>query len=160
MNTERNKIIETDTEIIIEGNLELTEDFKTNKSLIVKGNIFGKGKVRYNINVSGNLNCWNLNCWNLNCGDLNCNDLNCGDLNCWDVNCRNLNCRDLNCRNLNCGDLNCRDLKCWNLICEDLTFYAVAVAYYSFKCKSWKAKQGNFIIKCLNREIQVEDKNV
>jgi hypothetical protein len=48
-------MVENKTEIIIEGNLELTEDFKTDKNLIVKGNIFGKDGNKWNINV------WNIN---------------------------------------------------------------------------------------------------
>ena len=68
-----------------------------------------------------------------------------GDLDCWDLNCWNLNCHDLNCLDLNCRDLNCRDLD----------FYAVAIAYSSFKCKSYKARRDEFIIKCLDREVEV-----
>ena len=65
---------------------------------------------------------------------------------------------NLNCWNLNCGDLNCEDLNCWNLNCKDLNFYAVAVAYNSFKCKSWKARRNNYIIKCLDGEIGTSNK--
>jgi hypothetical protein len=42
MKRKKIKRTETDKEIIIEGNLELTGDFKTEKNLIVKGNILGK----------------------------------------------------------------------------------------------------------------------
>ena len=47
--TNLTKITGTDTEYIVKGNLELTEDFKTDKNLIVKGNILGKDKERYNL---------------------------------------------------------------------------------------------------------------
>jgi len=62
---------------------------------------------------------------------------------------------DLNCLNLNCSNLDCR-----NLNCRNLDFYAVAIAYNSFKCKSWKARRKNHIIKCLDGEIKLkgEDK--
>ena len=59
--------------------------------------------------------------------------------------------------NLDCGDLNCGDLNCWDLDCGNLNFYAIAIAYKSFKCKSWKAKRDNFIIKCLDGEIEIKD---
>ena len=68
----------------------------------------------------------------------------------------NLKCLDLNCWNLKCLDLNCRDLNCWNLDCLDLSFCAVAIAYYSFKCKSWKARRNNYVIKCLDGEIEIK----
>ena len=47
--TNLTKITETDTEYIVKGNLKLIKDFKTNKNLIVKGNILGDDKERYNL---------------------------------------------------------------------------------------------------------------
>ena len=127
---------------IIEGDLIMTEDMTFDDDLKVNGNIYGKDGIKYDLNC-GNLNCLNLNCENLTCLDLNCENLNCWDLNCWDLTCFDLTCRDLNCGNLNC----------W-----DLTFYAVAIAYKSFKCKTWKARRQNYIIKCLDGEIKGEQK--
>ena len=62
--------------------------------------------------------------------------------------------------NLNCRDLDCRNLDCRNLDCWDLEFYAIAIAYNSFKCKSWKARRDNYIIKCLDGEIEIKGKKV
>jgi len=119
---------------IINGNLIMKEDMIFNGDLKVEGNILGKNGNIFNLIVNGDLDCGNLTCKNLNCGDLNCRDLDC-----WNLNCRNLNCRDLICMNLNCNDLN---------------FYAIAIAYNSFKCKSWKARRKKFIIKCLDSKIK------
>ena len=63
------------------------------------------------------------------------------------------------------GDVVCKggswNLTCGNLDCENLIFSDIAVAYFSFKCKSWKARRDNFIIKCLDGEIEIkEDKKV
>ena len=111
----------------IKGNLELKKDTIFNESINVEGNIFGN----FSLKVEGDLNCLDLNCKDLNCLNLNCLDLNCWDLNCWDLNCLNLNCKDLN-------------------------FYAVAIAYHSFTCKSWNAGRDKYIIKCIDGEIAVE----
>ena len=67
----------------------------------------------------------------------------------------NLNCLDLNCKDLDCLDLNCWDLDCW-----DLSFYAIAIAYNSFKCKSFKAIRENHIIKCLDGKVIVNGKEL
>jgi hypothetical protein len=128
---------------IIKGDLVLKENTTFDEDLTVEGNIRCEGGL-WNL-ICGDLNCWNLNCW-----DLDCRNLTCGDLNC-----RNLNCRDLNCWDLNCWNLNCWNLNCWNLICWDLNFYAFAIAYSSFKCKSWKARRDNYVIKCLDGEIEI-----
>ena len=137
----------------IKGNLILEKDTIFNESLTVEGNILGKGGVRYNLTVKGNLDCFDLDCFDLDCEDLNCWNLNCFDLDCWNLNCEDLNCEDLNCRNLNCFDLDCGDLNCW-----DLSFCAIAITYNSFKCKSWKSGRNNYIIKCLDGDIEIRDK--
>jgi len=131
---------------IIKGDLILKENTTINNDLKVEGNIRCEGGI-------WNLDCRDLNCWDLDCGDLTCLDLNCRNLTCLDLNCKDLTCWDLTCRNLNCKDLTCWDLDCWNL-----DFYAVAIAYTSFKCKSWKAGRDNYIIKCLDGSIEIKDK--
>jgi hypothetical protein len=67
---------------IIKGNLIMKEDMTFEEDLKVKGNIFGKDGIRFNLIIKGDLNCLDLNCENLNCLDLNCGNLNCLDLNC------------------------------------------------------------------------------
>ena len=50
--------------------------------------------------------------------------------------------------------LECNNLKCWDLKCYDLNYYAFAIAYNSFKCKSAKARRENGFHKCLDSEIE------
>jgi hypothetical protein len=109
---------------------------------VIKGDLVLKEDTIINddLKVEGNIRC-----------DGGLFNLKCGNLNCW-----NLNCLDLTCRNLNCGNLNCGNLNCGNLNCLDLNFYAFAIAYYSFKCKSWESRRANFIIKCLDGEIEIK----
>ena len=66
----------------------------------------------------------------------------------------NLECRDLRCWNLRCNDLNCSDLRCRDLVCNDLSYYAFAIAYNSFRCKTAKARRENGFHKCLDSEIE------
>ena len=110
---------------------------------IIKGDLVLKEHTTINddLKVEGNIRCEGGN-WNLDCLNLKCGNLDCRNLDCWD---------------LNCGNLNCGNLMCGNLNCENLHFYAAAVAYKSFKCKSWKARRNNFIIKCLDGEIEIKD---
>ena len=110
---------------------------------VIKGDLILKENTTINddLKVEGDIRCeggdWNLNCENLDCG--------------------NLNCENLICENLICENLNCWNLICENLICENLNFYAVAITYKSFKCKSWKAKRKNYVIKCLDGKIKIKD---
>ena len=87
-------------------------------------------KIECNININASIICWNLDCMDLDCRDLNCMDLDC---------------RELNCRDLNCGNLDCRDL----------SYYAIAVAYYKFKCKSVVGRRINSKHFCLDSEVKI-----
>jgi hypothetical protein len=94
------------------------------------------------LTVEGDIRCegryWDLK---VN-GNIDCGDITCGDINCRDIDCLNIDCWNIDCWNINCGDLN---------------FYAFAIAYKSFKCKSWKARRDNYVIKCLDGKIEIKD---
>ena len=124
--------------ITIKGNLILEKDTTYEDSLKVEGCILGKDGERFNLTIKGNLNCL----------DLTCRNLTCWDLTCWDLTCEDLTCRDLNCGNFTC----------WNLTCGDLNFYAFAITYSSFECKTWKARRDNYFIKSLDGKIIGEEK--
>ena len=70
------------------------------------------------------------------------------------LKCRDLKCRDLKCWDLKCWDLKCNDLKCNDLKCNDLSYYAFAIAYKTFRCKTAKARRENGFHKCLDSEIE------
>ena len=124
----------------------MKENFELNDDLKVEGNIICEDGV-----------------WNINCGNIDCRNINCGNLNCWNIHCWNINCWNINCGSIDCGSIDCRSIDCWNINCEninceDINFYAFAIAYNSFKCKSFKARRSNSIIKCLDGEIEIKEK--
>jgi len=102
---------------------------------------------------SHDINCNNLDCWNIYCRDINCRDIKSDKINCRDINCCDIKSDNINCNNLDCCDINCWDIKCNNLDCNNLSFYTSCVAYNSLKCKSAKGRRKNFILKCLDEEI-------
>ncbi len=71
-----------------------------------------------------------------------------------DLKCRDLKCNDLECNDLECNNLKCNNLKCWDLKCNNLSYYAFAIAYSSFRCKTAKARRENGFHKCLDSEIE------
>jgi len=101
------------------------------------------------ININLDLEGYSLECWDLECRDLECNYLKCNDLECY-----NLKCWDLKCNDLECRDLVCHYLECYNLECSNLSYYAFAIAYSSFRCKTAKARRENGFHKCLDSEIE------
>lgn len=53
-------------------------------------------------------------------------------------------------------NIDCENINCWDIDCNDLTFYAFAIAYYSFRCKSWKARRKSGFAKCLDSDIVIK----
>ena len=87
----RLKMTETETEIIIDGDLILEKDFETEKNLKVRGRILGKDGNRWNINA------WDINARNINARNINAWDINAWDINAWDINARNIDAQDIIC---------------------------------------------------------------
>tara|TARA_R100000750_G_scaffold6047_2_gene4706 strand:+ start:364 stop:858 length:495 start_codon:yes stop_codon:yes gene_type:complete len=106
------------------------------------------------ININLNLKWMDLKGYNLECRDLRCWNLRCNDLNCSDLRCNDLVCNELRCLDLVCNDLRCWNLRCRDLVCNDLSYYAFAIAYNSFRCKTAKARRENGFHKCLDSEIE------
>jgi hypothetical protein len=93
------------------------------------------------LKVEGNIRCEGGR-WNIKAGNIDAGNIDAGDINAWNIDARDINASDINAGNIKAGNIN---------------FYAVAVAYKSFKCKSWKARRGNYVIKCLDGEIEIKD---
>jgi hypothetical protein len=74
------KQTETEDTITIEGDLILTEDYKINKNLVVRGDIKGY----YNINAlnidTRNIDARNINAWDINAGNINAWDIDAGNI--------------------------------------------------------------------------------
>ena len=118
---------ETEEAIIYEGDLILTEDFKTEKKLIVKGNILGKDGKRYNINAwdinAWDINAWDINAWDINARNISARNIDAGDIDArnidaWDINAGDIDVGNINARDINAGNINARDIDAMDIICE------------------------------------------
>jgi len=123
----------------INRNWIMEKDEVIDDDLIVKGSISGKDGQRFNLRVNGDINARNINVRNINARDINARN----------INARDINARDINARDITAGNIDAWDINAWNL-----SFWAIAIAYNSFKCKTWKAKRDNFVIKCLGGEVR------
>ena len=120
---------ETEEAIIYEGDLILTEDFKTEKKLIVKGNILGKDGKRYNINAwdinAWDINAWDINAWDINARNISARNIDAGDIdarniNAWDINAWDINARDIDAWDMHAGDINAWDINAWDINAGDI----------------------------------------
>ena len=132
----------------INGDWIMEKDEVIDGDLIVTGNISGKDGSRFNLRVEGNITAYNIVAGNINARNIDA----------WNINAGNIDALGINARDINAGDINARDIDALNMDIRDLIFWAVAIAYKSFKCKTWKARRDNFVIKCLDGEVQGEKK--
>jgi hypothetical protein len=114
----------------------LKENFYLEDDLTVEGNIRCEGRY-WDLKVNGNIDCWNIDCGKITCG--------------------NIDCMNITCENIDCKNIDCLNIKCLNINCNELIFYAFVIAFKSFKCKSWKARRDNYVIKCLDGKIEIKD---
>ena len=112
MNKTNTIVEETETTITINGNLELTEDYKTKKHLVVRGNISGKDGKKWNINAR------NINARNINARDIDAWNINAGDINAWNINAGGIDARNINARNIDAGGIDAGGIDARNIICE------------------------------------------
>ena len=71
-------------------------------------------------------------------------NINAHDINAWDITAWDITARDINAMDINTMDINAKNIEYW----------AVCIAYRSFKCKSVKGRRENSIHKCLDQEIE------
>ena len=102
-------------------------------------------KISARIEIVGDIDARNIDARNIRA--LNINALN---INAW-----NINALDINARNIIAQNINASDIIAQNINASDINFYAVCVAYVSFKCKSWKAQRDNGKAICMDSEIVI-----
>ena len=68
---------------------------------------------------------------------------------------------DIDAWNIEALDIDARDIEAWdikalNIKAGNIEYYAVAFAYYSFRCKSIKGRRHNGKHFCLDKEIDID----
>ena len=82
------------------------------------------------------------------------------DINASDINASDINARDINAWDINASDINARDINAIDINASDITYYAICLAYKTFKCYSIKGRRENAKHICLDNKIIIkEEKN-
>ena len=120
--------------------------------------------IECDINVDGSIYAWNINAWNINAEDINAWDIDAvninavnitaRNINAWDIDAVNINAEDINAVNINAEDINARDINARDINADHISYYAVCIAYKTFKCKSVKGRRKNAVHMCLDGDIE------
>ena len=92
--------------------------------------------INFTLNVDANIDA---SAWNITALSITARDIDA-----WDIDAFDIHARDIGARNIEAKNIDAKDIKYW----------AICIAYQSFKCKSVKGKRENSIHKCLDQEIE------
>ena len=111
--------------------LEKYYDQKTN-TYIFQDNVY----FRINIEIDANIKAWDIKAW---------------DIKAWNINAWNIEACDIK-----AWDIKAWDIKAWDINAGEIKFYAICVAYNTFKCKSLVGIKENAKAICLDSEVFIE----
>ena len=136
----------------------------------------------FNLNVDANIEVWNINAWNIDCLNINADNINAYyikarditasniktyNLNAWHINCLDINAWDIVASDINAGDIvahdiytlsvNANNINAINIKANDISYYAICVAYNNIKCKSITGKRENHKHFVLDGVLEIEE---
>jgi len=124
-------------EMIVDGVLRIDGDVRFAVSVVVKAHII----------VSGDITAWNITARAITARDISANDISAGDITAWNITARDISANDILARNITAG----------NITARDISFFAVAVAYKKFKCKSITGQRENSKFFCLDGDVEIKE---
>ena len=135
----------------IEGDFIMTEDLNIEDDLIVKGNIYGKNGIRYNI-TAGNIDAGNIDAGNITARDITAWNINAKDITAWNITAGNIDAG-----NITALDIDAWDINALNINARDINYFAVCFAYKNINCKSIKGRRVNYKHFVLDGEIKTKE---
>ena len=95
---------------------------------------------------------FNFECpWNINAFNINANNINGLRIKAWNIKSGDINAGHITARNINADDINANKIDAGNI-----SFYAVCVAYTSFKCNSIEGRRKNSKYFCLDSDVEIK----
>lgn len=81
-----------------------------------------------------------------------------GTIRAWDVLCKNIKAEDINALNIRAGNINAWNISALDIKAGDISYHGFCIAYSSIRCTSHTGRRDNHIIKALDGEIIIEEK--
>ena len=118
----------------------------------------------FNVEVDANINACDIKARNINARDINARDINAWNIKAWSINAWNIKAFDINAWSIKACDINASDINAGNIkVCDikaininacDINYYALCVAYRTFKCVTVEGRRENSKHFCLDSEIE------
>lgn len=110
--------------------------------------------IQCDIKVNSNIYARNIYARDVNARNIYAWDVNAKDANAWDVNAKDVNALNIDARNVDARNVDAWNVNALNIDALNILYYAVCIAYETFKCKSVKGRRENSVHMCLDGEIE------
>ena len=95
--------------------------------------------INFPLSICAHIDALNITAWDIRAWDIRAGDITTGDITAWDIR---------------AGDIYAEYIDAGHIDAENISYWAICIAHYSFKCKSVKGRRDNSIHKCLDQEIE------
>ena len=123
------------------------ENFSSERNIIAR-DITARNITVRNIDVMG-INTWNIYAWNINAGDITAFNIDSLNINAW-----NLTALSITAWNINALDINAGYVIAENIDANDISYYAVCVAYQNIVCHEIHGRRRNSVHMALDGTIK------
>ena len=114
------------------------------------GNVHVDDRLIIHCNINAcHIKAWDINACNINACNIKAWDIKVGNIKAWDIKACNINACNINACNINTCNINAGDINA-----GDIVYYALCVAYSSFKCISVSGTRDNSKHFCLDQDIE------
>ena len=145
--------------LVVDEEVKFECSISIDASLNIRGNINAEDINARDIDA-GNINALNISARDIDARDIDAGNINARDINAEDINARDIDAGNINALNISARDIDARDIDAGNINARNInggniSFYAVAFACISFKCKSIVGRRHKNKYFCLDGEVEI-----
>ena len=149
------RLIKFNFDFLIRSNIEA---YNINAGNIIAHNINANDINALNV-VADDINARDIDIISITALDINVNDINALDINARDITARNIKARNISAEDIWGRDIYVKDITAQNIKADDISYYALCVAYNNIKCKTITGRRNKHKHFVLYGESMIKNNN-
>ena len=107
-------------------------------------------QITFDCEIPCSINAYNIEAYNIETYNIETYNIDAHN-----IYARNIYARNIDAHNIDAHNIYARNIYARNIDANNIWYYALCIAYQSFKCKSISGKINNSLHKCLDQEIEI-----
>ena len=149
------RLVKFNFDFLVRSNIEA---YNINAGNIIAHNINANDINALNV-VVDDINARDIDIMSITANDINVNDINALDINASDITARNIKARNISAEDIWGRDIYARDITAQNIKADDISYYALCVAYNNIKCKTITGRRNKHKHFVLDGELVIKNNN-